>query len=268
MLKNMDSITQHRRGLEEVAEARREQAAKVIAEMATIGAATENAPSEPSPSRTQKPTSLRERCEDLKENARKNEDVLLAHRGMLQDVAAERRRASERAGLQPDPTPDANLDQPTGMQPMNLEIPVDHSQRGEVDPCAIIRQNADQINASLQATTSDKLDALSPDIEETEEAPDWEKQHAAAEAAAAEERWQKLFGGSDGPRTRPSSAPLGAGRSSRPSSASSMKARCRLLEENVCRNREMLESNRSTLDVVIEFRRSQAEKAMADLGIC
>lgn len=303
MLLNLSTMQNHRRGLEDVVQRRKEKAMRVQQEMREGMKAMQGGKVSGGDILGIAPlnfTTLRERTAAIEETVGRNQDTLMSNRSMLDRISAAKKDASQAEETDRTLLPEeerASLSGTGGASP--------------ADRLDVIEANACMIREKLQPRAADSS-LVEEDV--TQLKADSMEQYELDVKAQAEVRQYILFGRN--PQTaaathikRPQSAPAGArsvpsrpgssygsygrpqsaasgparpgtagrpgsalsGRSasvlgvpSRPCSANSMRARMKVMEENVARNKKILTTNRDGIEVV-KKRRAEAASAMTQL---
>eukprot|EP00933_Yihiella_yeosuensis_P062773 TRINITY_DN65768_c0_g1_i1.p1 TRINITY_DN65768_c0_g1~~TRINITY_DN65768_c0_g1_i1.p1 ORF type:complete len:317 (+),score=58.67 TRINITY_DN65768_c0_g1_i1:101-1051(+) len=279
MLANLEEMRAHRKGLQEVVQARKEKSEKLkqsllqkpdevpLNDLTLDGVIDTAAPKE---NRT-----MKERIAAMQDNSEQNQEVILGHRKILDQVLAVRQEAMKTlADAQRQATGgSAVLASAASAQP---EVPVMQEEMSSTERRHVIETNSRWMGTALQkaavskAKTDEERAALagtgsrpqSASVAKSNDQPfDMTRPSRPASASA-----NRYGANQSGTFTRPTSAmSRGSRSSSRPSSANSLNARCRNIQESLERNRGEMMNHRSQIDLVVKMRQERAERMTQDL---
>lgn len=300
MLRNLEEMRSYRQGIDEVVERRKAAARELMASLKPNADTIKLAELKPAPHldpmqpRSKENTSMKDRIAAMEINAESNNEVLGDHRKVLDCILAIRQAAAERA-MDPSKVSAsealANAANQTPVEEAPPE-PVSINQK-----CREIQRNSRWMGSAMQKAAVSK--ARTDDVKEKRA---WQEAELRQEAEEAQEmppcRPQSVTGASrpsiahlncEPKRPKSSRRPISAasttwasrpgssrpvsavsrggtsGRSSRPSSVSSLTARFRNLQECVERNHETLQSHRHDLDMVVKMRQERVQRLTDDL---
>lgn len=274
MFRNLQMMREHRVATDDVRQRRKEQAEKTINELKQSCKSDHRTPSmlttgEAVPELCR--GSMKDRCAAMEAHLNQNEATMKGHRVILDGVHAARRAAQAAACGEESVETSSNCvhairDNSAWMGPAlqaAATAKARHDSGNSSDnngicvnkdtDCSDIAEGKSVAQIVAPPTAAQKV-SLRPASAPV--CPTQPKRPVSAVSTCLPQRPSSSLGGR---MTKPQSGLTSWG-GSRPVSAGSMKARCRALEENVRKNKEMMKANRESLDLVIKFRKEQAEK--------
>jgi len=303
MLRNLEEMRSYRKGMDEVVERRKAAARSFMEQFKPNPDTIKLAELKPAPhldpahARPKENTSMKDRIAAMEVNAESNNEVLGDHRKVLDTILAIRQAAAERA-MDPSKASASEALAAAANQIPAEEVPPEPVSINQ--KCREIQRNSKWMGSAMQKAAVSK--ARSDDVKEKRAWQEAELRQEAEDANQPQElptsRPHSVTGASrpsishlscDPKRPKSSRRPISAastawasrpgsswpvsalsrggtsGRSSRPSSVSSLTARFRNLQECVERNHETLQSHRHDLDMVVKMRQERVQRLADDL---